>query len=260
MARSFNGVGDRIDWPSQFNFDGQPFTFACWVYSDANQENYDRILNGSLVASSSLSLMFDDVTQNALYCWFETTGDDMWRSCTTGMANGAWTHVLWHGDGSLTFANHHVYINGVESGYNAGNSQNGTGNITANDEWMLGGRGEDDARNFVGDLAEAAMWNREPIAGEIAALAKGYSPRFFMNGLVWAPDLIRGVNDPISGSPPNTIDGTIVAPHPRIMYPAGPYIITAPAAPPLGVAPTGALYGPLVGPFGGPIGPMGGRL
>lgn len=27
-----------------------------------------------------------------------------------------------------------------------------------------------------------------------------------------------------------------------------------------GVAPTAALYGPLVGPFGGPMGPMGGRL
>lgn len=99
----------------------------------------------------------------------------------------------------------------------------------------LGGR-HDDVRAWDGMLAEYARWNRILTDGEVAALAKGYSPLFFLLGLVRYMPVIRGTTDrmaPITG----TVTGALVQPHPRILYPtSGVRYRVAASAPPAELA------------------------
>jgi len=107
-------------------------------------------------------------------------------------------------------------------------------------------------RCFDGYMGEFAMWTGIQLnSDEVALLADRYSPLFVHpeNLYLYSP-MVRNVQDVI-GAASVTLTGTTVISHPPIIYPAMPYIITAPAV--VALAPTGALYGSLVGPMGGPI-------
>ena len=86
------------------------------------------------------------------------------------------------------------------------------------------------ARYMDGQMAEPALWvGRVLTAAEFAALGNGYSADFFPQGRVFYDRLIRGVGDIVSHTT-GVVSGATVTAHPPIIYPANPYIITAPAA------------------------------
>ncbi len=159
----------------------------------------------------------------------------------------AWQHLIAVRTGVATIT---VYRNGASfgsafnSGYDAvdvsGNLYLGTRSSSPTDRW------------FGGDMAEWAKWDRALSADEITALAAGYVPDFFPTP-VWHCRMFGGVYQermvPLTVS--NT--GSTAADHPPLIYPSRPQIITPPAAAPGGNAPTGVLYGSLVGPLGGAI-------
>ena len=90
---------------------------------------------------------------------------------------------------------------------------------------------------FNGAIAEVALWgNITPSAGMRAALAAGYSPQFFPDGLEMYIPLIRDEDrDKVTGGAWTAYNTPGIAAHPPMIYPAPQYIPTpASAAPPAG--------------------------
>lgn len=109
---------------------------------------------------------------------------------------------------------------------------------------------------FPGNLAEQGFWNLALSDEEMVALSKGYSPLLVRPAsLKHYMALIRDEDFDRMSSDYLTANGTpTIATHPpKIIYPSPKLWIPAAAAAPAGVAPTGALYGSLMGPLGGPI-------
>lgn len=93
----------------------------------------------------------------------------------------------------------------------------GTGVLTAG-SLCIGNRTAAQDRVWDGLLAEFARWNRLLTDDEVAALGKGYSPMYFLNGLINYAPLIRNTIDRITGEV-LTVTGALVHPHPRMIYP-----------------------------------------
>ena len=218
MARDFDGSTDRIDYASIQDVANQAQTFAAWVYPDAdNVSQYVFHVGPSGDGTFAHPFWFADT---GLMRFTHTTDDiDIFRSSSGAVfSTGSWQHFVWTWDGGLTITNIHMYVNGSEVAYAGG--VNGTGNqIAATGTWSLGARVSDDLRNINGRIAAPGWWNRVLGLGEITGLVKGYSPLFYLNGLQFAPDLIRNQRDEISGQA-GTLDGTTVIAHPSIIFPA----------------------------------------
>ena len=217
MAIDFNGTTDRIDYANVFNPIGQAITFAAWVYPDVFDAQSRYFWSSHPAGDAAPGAIFYIAGTTDKLAVYVAGGTALERTCgDNSISTGSWQHILLTWDGSTTAANVHIYVNGAEEDYAA--TTNGVNLTAATGSWSIGGRIYDDARNFDGHVAEPAVWNGILSAAEIAALAAGYAPHCFPYGLKWAPRLIRGVNDPISGNT-GTLDGTSVADHPRIIYP-----------------------------------------
>jgi len=231
MARDFDGSTDRIDYANIMNWTEQAQTISMWVYLD-DIASTQYLLTDQITGDGDLGGCFIRLADPGyIGFWQPMVGGWHWRDSDddTFSAN-AWFHLLITWDGSILAATGiHIYLNNSEVSYQT--TTIGTQEALAGTgSHALGGRIFDDAANLDGRLAAIGRWNRVLSAGEIAALAVGYSPLFFLNSLKWAPDLIRGVNDPISGKT-GTLDGTTVIAHPRIIRPAiSYYSITISAA------------------------------
>jgi hypothetical protein len=220
MARNFNGAFDRIDYSSVFDPKGDDITMAAWVYNEtlAWTEYWICIQNTGdtnfgLVAANDLGAIQCIRNWSTSYASFERDG-------AGGISTGTWEHMcLTTNAAGQGTSGMEVYVNGSTPATPA--SQNGSGTEDAHGgSWSLGGRIYDDTKCFTGDLAEVGVWDRILDAGEIAALAKGYAPSFFLRGLRYYVPLLgsNGV-DRMEGKTP-TYDGTSVTDHPpQIIYP-----------------------------------------
>lgn len=234
MARDFNGTTDRIDYANILDAGATPCTVSVWLYRDiGDRDEYVLNFNQNGDASRGGPVFFfnsDLAGRVAIYLYTDDVAGFRNANETT---TGSWVHWIFTWDGGLTAANWHIYKNNSEVSY-AGTT-NAVGNILdGQGKWSLGGRTQDDNRNFDGKIAELGYWNRVLSAGERKGLAAGYSPRFYPNGLKFAPDLIRDQRDPISGKT-GTLDGTTVSSHPRVIRLSKiwtPHIVAA--APPSG--------------------------
>jgi hypothetical protein len=133
------------------------------------------------------------------------------QTVSNALPADSWHHVAMTWDGDLDPSGVHIYVDGVEATYDHDNQSAGTP-ISGDGPWRV-------AANLNGRIAEVGWWNRVLTAGEMAALAAGYSPRFFLRGLKFAPDLRRETIDPISGRSASMYQVT-VADHPPVLYPA----------------------------------------
>ena len=107
-----------------------------------------------------------------------------------------------------------------------------------------------------GPVAEAAVWDVALTAADAAILASGYSPLFVRpQNLVFYVPLVRDNDEDIVGGISMTaFNAPTIASHPPVIRPASPFsAFGTAAAPPVGVAPTSHILGPLYGPLGGPI-------
>lgn len=119
-------------------------------------------------------------------------------------------------------------------------TQSGALSYTLNDGTTIGAH--DSSANFDldGRIAEVGVWDRGLSDDEVAALAGGFSPLCFPDGLLACLPLVRGVYDALGNTV--TDSGTAAADHPPgIIYPSNPIISFTPSAAP-GVNLTAAIY------------------
>lgn len=235
MARDFDGVTDRIDYANAGNYDSQvACTISIWVYAETAVVQLAQFFWGSMNATNDGIANRFTVNDFAVGFNANTDNTNLVRlSDDDSMSGNTWEHVLVTWDGTLTATGVHIYVDGSEVSYQT--TTNGIGNLIPGiGRWCLGSRFFDENHRYDGRLAAVGWWDRVLSAGEIAALAAGYSPLFFLNGLQFAPDLIRHPRDPVSGRIA-TLDGTSVIAHPRIIEEGSARGVWAvAAAPPVG--------------------------
>lgn len=228
-ARDFNGSTDRLDWANVTDASATAHSFSCWI-------NYDTLSPSRVIfavhnsSDTGLSVWFQQPSfgTNSIQFVVATSGGFNFRLVQNVLTTGK-QHLLVTWDGTISTSSIAIYRNGSSVG--SGTTQADAGTLTAgNGSWSLGGRIYSDSVNTDGKMWFPGWWNRVLSADEIAALAAGYHPSFFENGLVWCPDL-SSLYDPYSGLT-GTADGTTTQDSvgPQIL-PCGPMVWTAaPAA------------------------------
>lgn len=191
-----------------------PLTMCCW-FNLANT-----------TAEHSLMGIFDvggDVDYFMLLARGDVAGDPIAavaRRSSQGIANStaAYTANTWsHACGVFTSTTSRtVYLNGA-------NSATDTTSITPAglDRTTVGMRDRATPTSMSGSIAEAAIWNVALDASEIAALAKGFSPRLIRPAsLVFYAPLTRNVID-LKGNAITDTSSQSSLDHPRVYFPMG---------------------------------------
>ncbi len=221
MARSFDGSGDKI------------------YYSDVPQVSQGTISlwfnAASLPAADTRAAMFVFFDETAAepfgtydkLIWINSAGlvrgyiydgAPKTASSTTAAATGEWHHFALTFDGS----NLRAWFDGVNEGtIAAGDAYAGY----TNPGFALCGLTLDfaipeaTAARFNGALAEVAVWSAVLTTGEVASLARGYSPAFVRPGsLAVHNPLVRGTNNRRRYDA-GAVTGTTIVPHSRIIMP-----------------------------------------
>lgn len=175
MATEFvRASGSRIDFNSAPNILAKAGSYSFWLYPDDVTNN-----QYFFIAHTSSD------TSTRLICWhdgsgrirFQHTGSTALtvRSSNSAISTGSWQHVLITWDGSVTAANVHIYVDGVETGYIQ--QTNGVALSTSQGSFSLGGRIYDDTRNFDGKMDCFCGWSVVLGSDEIAALAGKEHPQ-----------------------------------------------------------------------------------
>jgi hypothetical protein len=229
MARLFNGTTDRLDWASVANLATSAKTLALWINAETltTDQYFFNINNGAAVSGFRFFLRGAVVTGSLGYRQVGATDLQRYGNTTVLTAN-TWTHLLATHNGTFTdYTTVHIYLNGTEiASYFTG--VNGDTPTALTGLWSVGGRPEDDTRNFDGQIAEVGLWNRVLTAAEIALLANAYSPVLIPNSLLFYTDLIRNTANR-RGAAASTVDGTTVNPHPRVIHTSHPEPAMQPA-------------------------------
>jgi len=221
MAREFDGSIPEYLQRDAAPVATTPLSLACWHYNTDTTKGQYVLWVGD-----------KDVTDN-WFCLFANTGsqgpDAFAYDGTQGRARASagesantWHHLC----GTFTTSTSRaMYIDGGSKGTNATNvTPAGTDRVT------IGQSGDDTPSAPVyGRVAEAAVWNIILPDDVVAALAKGYSPLLFLEGLVAYWPLIRDEDqDRVGGYDLTAYNSPGIAAHPRVFYPAPPRIIAIP--------------------------------
>lgn len=188
---------------------------STWVYLDAIDGTSRRLLDRQ---TGNEIIAFRTDAAGKSFCFFDwTTSDGRWEFATADIPVGSWFSFIVTYDGGATTNDAVVYIDGISVTLTEGITP--SGNIVNSTGTLDIGNNVDNNRSFDGAIAEFALWDRILNAGEIAALAKGFSPIFF-DPSFYAPLIGRNSPEtqPIS-STTGTVTGAVVDPHPRIIYP-----------------------------------------
>lgn len=197
-----------------------PCTFAAWMYKTDDAANLQGVAIGDVVGGGGgrLSLIYS-ATEVVQAQAVGVGGTDTASSSASGSLN-AWVH------GAAVFASstsRTAYLNGGNAGSEtSSNTQSGIDTVRIGQVALSGGAFGD------GSVAEAAVWDIDLTAAEVAVLAKGVSPLFVRPANLVAywpligrhspePDIVGGFNLTLTNVPANFA-------HPRVIYPCGPKI------------------------------------
>lgn len=217
MARVFPGgtATDVITTQPSYNSD-VVMSMALWVYRTGSGGNsLGRFAVKNTTTALDYSLFVGSTTLQ-----FETdysTTDGKWSVPWGAGRDNSWQHVAVTYNRSSTANVPTIYINGVAQTLSTTASPAGTP-VSSNSSWLIGNN-PPATRVFQGSIAEFAVWAKILTASQIAALAQGYSPLFFIGGTrVYAPlsDITGRLNLRAGGS---TVTGTTMGTHPKIIYP-----------------------------------------
>lgn len=217
MARAFNGSSDYLNSNSS-PITGVPVTYSAWVFIDTlpGTATNDDVLSVGDSASTTTILRLE--LRNAAgdtkpTMTLRTTASQISQAeGTTVLSTGFWFHMLGTVDSSGVAK---IFYNGTNEA--TGATPGGT-SLTLN-RTTIGARTNLTENFITSKIAECAIWNRVLAAVEISALAKGYSPLFIRNGLVFYKELVRDINKP-RHTTFLTATGTTVSPHlSKIIYP-----------------------------------------
>lgn len=219
MSREFDGATDRLDWASITTLTGDPVTISAWIYSDGMAGNVDYIFCAHIAGNTGPGLIFFiSSTSRIVFTRIATT--TLTRGGTAGSSlTAGWHHLLVTHDGTINdYTTIHIYEAGVDRSDNTG-AQNGATETAPSGSWSLGGRINDDARNFDGKIAEVGVWDRVLSAGEIAALAAGATPDSYSTNLIFYYSARTDTTTAETGGAAATDDGTAYSSaHPLLDY------------------------------------------
>ena len=164
---SFDGVNDYVDIGNNLDFDGStPFSFSCWVNSNANTTTIFNKFNSSgsypgyaLVIQSSGLLRF--------YLQNNNSTNRMRVDGTTTITSG-FKHIVLTYDGSTDANGVKMYINGVSDTLSI-LSNSFTGGLTTSIPFTIG-NGIIGFNNYNGITDEIGIWDRELTASEVTEL------------------------------------------------------------------------------------------
>ncbi len=242
MAYTFDGTDDYISWTNHANYNPGTgdFTIAFWYKSSTQPTEDDRIFAKG--ADKRYEVLFDDA--NLVF----SIDDDVDKTdprvaYPAEITDGVWHCYVFERDAGTALKG---FIDNVEKLSGADGTGNSIDDVTKS---LVFGGGEYGIAPPC-SMAEGAFFKRLLTAGEKASIAAGYSAQFF-NPDAYMP-IIRDRMDRITGLVGSLTSAPSVSAHPPIIYLA-PSFIPFPSAVVGANAPTGALYGPLVGPMGGPV-------
>lgn len=148
-------------------------------------------------------------------------------SAGTYAANDGWQHVLVERSGGMI----RLYVDGQADAVAAPAG----GAVVIDGDNVFGRLG-------VVDEAEWAKWDRAIGLGEIAALAKGYSPRFLTEERKWHLPMVRHAQE-LDGPLVTGLVDAQAAPHPPLWQPTGLRIARSGTGPPGASRPYRAVVG-----------------
>lgn len=188
-----------------------PVTFACWFRStDITVDQCLIAITEAATANNHFALeIYGSVAGDPVVALTRAAGASSSASTSTGYSANTWHHAC------AVFASatsRTAYIDGGSSGTNATSRTPALLDVTNIGRKVAG------ATNYMsGDIAEAAIWSAALDAGEVAGLAKGWSPIVIrpISLILYVP-IVRGLFDIIGGVSP-TATGTAVSVHPRVI-------------------------------------------
>jgi hypothetical protein len=175
-ALNFDGSNDYVYIGANDTLfpDNQPITISAWIYPRTTGglgNNFGRIVSRELAGQGPTLKISSDICFNCVS--FQVAGGTPFERATAenSIPFNTWSHVIVTWDGSITAANSHIYINGVEASYSV--TTDGA-SITDNSSapLVIGNRISDLARQYDGLIDEVRIYNRTLSATEVTGLYK----------------------------------------------------------------------------------------
>ncbi len=172
QALSFDGADDVVSVPAATSINNlSALTVSAWINAKSSGEGglTGRIVDKEAV-SSGAGWMFFQTTGNVGGLRFFVVGSTSLSRISSNnvIKYNKWEHVLVTWDGSMTAANVHIYVNGVEVSYTT--TTDGAGRSADTTLPIRIGNEADTIRTFDGSIDEVRVYNRVLSAGEIQSL------------------------------------------------------------------------------------------
>jgi hypothetical protein len=222
MARGFgatHGSGSTDKIQSALTSHATQRTYAVWTYrAGSGGGNLGRIFAKRTGAEAQVEeLLFNSSITSIQFLRVFSGGTGTWDKAAP--ATNEWHHIIVTYDSGADTNNPEFYYDGSIETPTESSAPVTTAN-TNTAAYVIGNRGNDNARNWDGRLAEFAIWDRILTLPEIEAVGmQGYSPLFFPNSLTEYIPMVRANGSRRLAIP--TITGTAVQPHPKVIYPSG---------------------------------------
>jgi hypothetical protein len=239
MARIFNGTSDLMSAAvnlSAFN----KATVSFWLWWDAYANDYDLALEYTTDAGGTnggFAFIPNDASGGLWSIYVRGTVSftqvDMARPSAAG-----WHHFMVNLDPSTAGAGAipAAYVDGVSQSLGGGSANSVSGSFANSTLYFMSRGGS--ALFGAGRIAEVGIYGGVLLtADEAGALAKGFSPEMIRPSSLEHYWPIIGRTSPeieLIGGGNAMVTGAAVTEHPRMIYPAGPYAIEAPAIAPSG--------------------------
>lgn len=213
MARSFAGGTDRLQW----TVPTVPQNVDCIAF---RMKTTQTTVNAAVLSywgpssRNGFGFVINNTANKIFVQGWSSSTQRIFLTSTSDINDGNWRSVAFNytrtsGGGNALF------IDGTQEA--SGNSS-GDWTTAATDFWIaLGDNPDSFWPTYVGDNAEIGHWNTQLSADEIAALAKGFSPRLIRpTSLIFHAPIVRDTRELRAGLAGNTTGGA-VSDHPRVL-------------------------------------------
>jgi hypothetical protein len=237
VAYDFNGSNQYLElsftagrFPTIERTGSQEFTAHIWMQQDAGGGDCFSLCQST--SASDYCRIFHNVADSKVLTWQRPEFDvaNSWSTATPTL--GTWVAAgITIGSNGVNACAFQQYVNGVADATQGKLVDVNQGDF---DRLDVGRLGDSSPSNYCdGRVAEVAVWTRILTPGEFKALAAGYSPLFFAEGLVHYFPLVRDLRCLVSGESLTAYNAPAVAVHPRMIYPSGLRVpgVAAAAAP-----------------------------
>lgn len=209
MGRNFNGSSDYIEAALGFDY---PLTIAFW-FKPADLVNSYAMMscsNDTGADDDRIQINATGAAGDRVALLAAINGGSSATATTAASFTTSWHHAC---GVCVSATERSVFLDGTSKATNTTSRV-----MTGLNRLVVGASRSGGSLSgfFSGALAEFATWNAAFPDGDVATLAKGFSPaRVRPQNLVFYAPLLRDIQD-VRGGRTLTVSGTTVADHPRI--------------------------------------------